>query len=76
MCVNNLYTNKGDEIMERIFKNNVKEYVSEIDAVLNYCAEHKSFDTLAKKTISIVVNGKKVNILPQHALYNSIVESY
>ena len=62
--------------MERIFKNNVKEYVSEIDAVLNYCAEHKSFDTLAKKTISIVVNGKKVDILPQHALYNSIVESY
>lgn len=60
----------------RIFDNNIETYKTEIDKVLNLCAEKKDYSLLSKIKISHDIRGKKVDILPQHALYNAILESY
>jgi hypothetical protein len=60
----------------KIFDQGIKYYKAEIDKVLDLCAEKKDYDLLAKVKIKHTINNKPVDVLPQHALYNAIIEAY
>lgn len=60
----------------RVFDVDIERYKTEIDKILDLCAEKKDYSHLAKYKMKIEVNGKITEMLPQHALMNAIIENY
>lgn len=62
--------------MNNVFSRNVERYKLEIDKSLAHCAERKDWSSLSTHKMKHLFKGKEIEILPQHAVYNSIIESY